>query len=318
MELKKYCEYFTIDKSYRPAIDPESKKDPSISWNTTYPHQSFIELLDKTAKMLGRETNTAKASIWVDGSYGTGKSRLIWALENLLICSDEEFDEYFDKYEVLSRESDLRTKFSARRKDRIIVVSDYSTGEISSISDLCRRVFEKVTEALEKEGMETISENTVRGRIADKITSDDFRRIFEVWLSNPKYRGRSGLSNKTVDEIAAQLRDTNTASDNMVRSILDIAKEQGFYAFSFDVDFLMDWIKAVISINNIDNIVFHTYVKPTGSAQVSYQHASKTVTKLSALSFEFSSGGMGGVFAYADRYLGYYDDMAGLSLTVKD
>ena len=69
---------------------------------------------------------------------------------------------------------------------------------------------------------------------------------------------------------------------------------------------------------NIDNVVFSTYVNPTGSAQVSYQHAAKTVTKLSALSFEFSSGGMGGVFAYADRYLGYYDDMAGLSLTVKD
>lgn len=69
---------------------------------------------------------------------------------------------------------------------------------------------------------------------------------------------------------------------------------------------------------NIDNIVFHTYVKPDGSAQVSYQHAAKTVTKLSALSFEFSGAGMGGVFGYADRYLGYYDDMAGLSLTVKD
>lgn len=256
MELKKYCEYFTIDKSYRPAIDPESKKDPSISWNTTYPHQSFIELLDKTAKMLGRETNTAKASIWVDGSYGTGKSRLVWALENLLTCSDKEFDEYFNRYEVLRRESDLRTKLSARRKDKIIVISDYSTGEIGSINDLCRRVFEKVTEALAKEGMNTISENTVRGRIADKITSDDFRPIFEVWLANPKYRGKSGLSGKTVDEIADQLRNINATSDNMVRSILDIAKEQEFYAFSFDVDFLMDWLKAVISINDIDNIVF--------------------------------------------------------------
>ena len=256
MELKKYCEYFTIDKSYRPAIDPESKKDPAISWNTTYPHKSFINLIDMTAKMLSRETNTAKRSIWVDGSYGTGKSRLVWTLENLLTCSDKEFNEYFDKYEALRCETDLRTKLTARRKENILVVSDYSTGELGSINDLCRRVFEKVTKVLVKKKMSPLSENSVRGRIADKIISDDFRPVFEVWLSNPKYRGKSGLSGKTVDEIAAQLRNVNATSDSMVRSILDIAKEQGFFAFSFDVDYLMEWIKDIIRINEIDNIVF--------------------------------------------------------------
>lgn len=256
MELKKYCEYFTIDKSYRPAIDPESKKDPAISWNTTYPHKSFINLIDMTAKMLSRETNTAKRSIWIDGSYGTGKSRLVWTLENLLTCSDKEFNEYFDKYEALRCETDLRTKLTARRKENILVVSDYSTGELGSINDLCRRVFEKVTEVLVKKKMNPISENTVRGRIADKIISDDFRPVFDVWLSNAKYRGKSGLSGKTVDEIAAQLRNVNATSDSMVRSILDIAKEQGFFAFSFDVDYLMEWIKDIIRINEIDNIVF--------------------------------------------------------------
>lgn len=256
MELKKYCEYFNIDKSYRPAIDPESKKDPSISWTTTYPHITFIELLNLTAKMLSRETAKAKFSIWVDGSYGTGKSRLVWAVENLLICSDKEFNEFFDKYETLRCETDLRTKLEARRKENIIVVSDYSTGEINSINDLCRKVFEKVTEALVKKKMNPISENTVRGRIANKITSDDFRPVFELWLSNSKYRGKSGLSGKTVDEIAAQLRNVNKTSDSMVRSILDIANEQGFFAFSFDVDFLIEWLKDIIRINEIDNIVF--------------------------------------------------------------
>lgn len=112
------------------------------------------------------------------------------------------------KYEALRKETDLRAKLEARRKEKIVVVSDYSTGEISSISDLCRRVFEKVTEALVKNGMNPLPENTVRGRIADKITSADFRPVFEVWLENPKYKGRSGLSGKTVEQIAEPLSTT--------------------------------------------------------------------------------------------------------------
>ena len=255
MELKKYGEYFSIDPFYSPHIDPETKNDPNVSWLTTYPHKSFIDLLKNIVRMLSRETNSAKNSIWVQGAYGTGKSRLVWTAEKLMTCSDEEFNEYFDRYEALRSETDLRAKLIACRRQKILVVSDYATGEISSISDLCRRVFEKITEALVKHGMNSMSENTVRGRIADKITSVDFRPVFEVWLENPKYKGKSGLSGKSVDQIAEQLRNMNATSDNMVRSIIDIAKEQGFYAFSFDVDFLIDWIKAIIRENELDNIV---------------------------------------------------------------
>lgn len=255
MELKYYSEYFFIDPNYYPHIDPETKNDPNFSWMTTYPHESFIELMKDIVKMLSRETNNAKNSIWVQGAYGTGKSRLMWTAEKMITCSDEEFNEYFDKYEALRKETDLRTKLEARRRDKILVVSDYSTGEIDSISDLCRRVFEKVTEALVKNGMNPISENTVRGRIADKITSPDFRPVFEVWLENPKYKSKSGLSGKSVDQIAEQLRNVDATSDSMVRSIIDIAKEQGFFAFSFDVDFLIDWIKAIIRVNELDNII---------------------------------------------------------------
>ncbi len=67
---------------------------------------------------------------------------------------------------------------------------------------------------------------------------------------------------------------------------------------------------------NINSISLITHVKPTGRVQVSYQHAVKEVTQLTALGFDFSASGMGGVFGYPDRYVGYYDDMAGLGLVV--
>ena len=117
MGLKLYSEYFEVDPDYFPHIDTETKNEPNCSWMTTYPHESFIEMMNNIVRMLSRETNTAKNSIWVQGAYGTGKSRLVWTAEQLLICTDEEFDEYFDRYEVLRKENDLRTKLEARRKE---------------------------------------------------------------------------------------------------------------------------------------------------------------------------------------------------------
>ena len=255
MGLKLYSEYFEVDPDYYPSIDPETKNELNCSWMTTYPHKSFIEMLNNIDRMLSRETNTAKYSIWVQGNYGTGKSRLVWTAEQLLICSDEEFDKYFNKYEILRKETDLRSRLETRRKENILVISDYSTGEIDSISDLCRRVFEKVTKALVDKGLNPMSENTIRGRIADKITSADFRPVFEVWLNIPKYGGKNGLAGKSVEQIAEQLRNVDATSDNMVRSIVEIAKEQGFFAFSFDVEFLKNWLKDIIRVNELDNIV---------------------------------------------------------------
>lgn len=255
-QLKRYCDYFTIDESYYPIINPESVKDPKNRWDTTYPHESFIGLLEAVARMLARESNDAKRSIWLDGSYGTGKSRLIWALYNLLKSTDKEFNAYFDKYDALKKEPDLRTKLLARKNENILTVFRYSSGEINSIKDLIVAVFNSVTHALEAKGMNALAEQTIRGKIADKITSAKFRPTFEVWLAMPEYRGLGGVSGKSVDDIAAQLRNLDVSAETLINDIMKIADDMGNYAFSFDVDYLKNWIKEVIRINNLDNIIF--------------------------------------------------------------
>lgn len=70
------------------------------------------------------------------------------------------------------------------------------------------------------------------------------------------------------------------------------------------------------STGNINAVTLTIKITESGKAQVSYQHAVKTITQFTALNFDFSSAGMGGVFGYPDRYVGNYDDMAGLSVKV--
>lgn len=73
----KYCEYFDVNEKYFPCID-ESAINSGAAWDNTYPHETFIELLNLTEKMLGGNTNR---SLWIHGAYGTGKSQCAYALK---------------------------------------------------------------------------------------------------------------------------------------------------------------------------------------------------------------------------------------------
>ena len=50
----KYCEYFDVDEKYFPCID-ESAINSGAAWDTTYPHETFINLLSMTEKKRSKE-----------------------------------------------------------------------------------------------------------------------------------------------------------------------------------------------------------------------------------------------------------------------
>ena len=41
----KYCEYFDVNEKYFPCID-ESAINSGAAWDTTYPHQTFVDRKD--------------------------------------------------------------------------------------------------------------------------------------------------------------------------------------------------------------------------------------------------------------------------------
>ena len=93
----KYCEYFDVNEKYFPCID-ESAINSGASWDDTYPHTTFIDLLNLTEKMLGGNTNR---SIWIHGAYGTGKSKCAYTLKKILEVPDDDVQTYWDKFEPL-------------------------------------------------------------------------------------------------------------------------------------------------------------------------------------------------------------------------
>ena len=252
-EPNKYAEYFVIDEGYYPEINESSIKDPKNKWQYTFPHKDIVALLKLTEKMLSR---VKKKSLWLEGSYGTGKSRIMWMMQNLLSCTEEEFDRYFDEYESLRKEIDLRERLRAVRKGGVVTASRYATGEITSTQKLVFAVFESLTAALKKNGCKFDGAKTLRGRIASWLEADAANlNMFRAKIQKPEYRLSATLASRTAEEIIERLKNPQAEVSQLVEEILRLGEREGIRAFNINMRDLIDWITEVIEENELKAVV---------------------------------------------------------------
>lgn len=163
MASNKYCEYFDVNESYFPCID-ESAINAGAPWETTYPHETFIELLNSTEKMLGGTTNR---SIWIHGAYGTGKSQCAYALKKILEVPENEVRAYWDKYEPLKKNTALLEKIIGHKEQGILTAYRYASGSITSPQQLFFAVQESIRASLEVIPGSYKGENTLKESVIE-------------------------------------------------------------------------------------------------------------------------------------------------------
>ena len=254
--MSTYSDYFDIDEDYYPEINPNSISDPNSRWDRTFPHKTFVDLLRATERMLARESNSDKKGIWIEGAYGTGKSRVAWTLKSLLECPPDELSAYFNEYDSLRDLPDLRDKLLAHKKGQIVTVYKYGSGEIDSIRKLVMTVFEDVSEALRNAGFDYMGERTLRGKISSWLADETNRQVFGLYMNKPEYRGLGSFAGKNIDDIIAQLNNLDQAADVLIDDILELAEREGVRAFDISMDDLTAWLKDVINENHLKAIVF--------------------------------------------------------------
>ena len=253
-EPNKYLEYFAIDEGYYPEINESSIKDPKNKWQNTFPHEDIVALLKLVERALSRSD---KKSLWLEGSYGTGKSRIVWMMQNLLTCSENEFDSYFDKYGNLRGEIDLRERLRTIRNGKIVTATRYATGNITSTQKLIFAVFESLTAALKNSGCKFDGAKTLRGKIAGWLESDKANlEMFRAKIRKPEYRMSATLANRTAEEIIERLKNPKSEVSQLVEEILKLGEREGIRAFDIDMKNLIEWITEVIDENNLTAIVF--------------------------------------------------------------
>ena len=260
-----YSEFFTVDESYSPEINPDSIKGDLDGWMKTWPHSTFIELLEKTERMLAREARGKKHCIWVQGAFGTGKSRVIWTVKELLNCPEAKFNAYFDEFEALREKTDLREKLLAHKRGKIVTAFRYSSGDISNTRKLIMAIYESVSDALKKAGYDYFGIHTIRGQIATWLDDEGNQQIFQIMLNKPQYRSKGSFAGKTPADILSQLRSSANA-DQLINDILDLSEKERIGVYDLSMSDLKEWLTDVIDNNGLTALVllwdeFSSYFK---------------------------------------------------------
>jgi hypothetical protein len=243
MASKKYCEYFDVNESYFPCID-ESAINAGAPWETTYPHETFIDLLNSAEKMLGGTTNR---SIWIHGAYGTGKSQCAYALKKILEVPNDELRAYWDRYEPLKKNKALLEKLIGHKEQGVLTAYRYASGSITSPQQLFLAVQESIRAALDAVPGSYKGENTLKESVIAWLTDSSHNAFVNSLLQKPEWV--SEFSQSSADEIINSLRKRSDVS-SLMESIFKMAEKEGITALSLTADSLCAWIKDIVAQNH--------------------------------------------------------------------
>lgn len=240
----KYCEYFDVDEKYFPCID-ESAINNGAAWDNTYPHETFIDLLKLTEKMLGGNINR---SIWIHGAYGTGKSQCAYTLKKLLEVSEVEVREYWNKFEPLKKQQALLEKIIGHKSQGIVTAYRYASGSITTPQQLFFAVQESVKKALEDNNASYMGENSLKESVISWLEDPIHNQFMNSLLQRPKWM--STFSQSTADEIINTLKKSTDVS-SLMDDIFSLAAQEGITALDLSADSLRNWISDIIDKNKI-------------------------------------------------------------------
>ena len=240
----KYCEYFDVNEKYFPCID-ESAINSGAAWDTTYPHQTFIDLLNRTEKMLSGNTNR---SIWIHGAYGTGKSQCAYTLKKLLEVPEIEVRNYWNKFEPLKKNPVLLEKLIGHKAQGIVTAYRYASGSISTPQQLFFAVQESIKKALDVHEVSYKGENSLKESVISWLEDPIHNQFIDALLQKPKWM--STFSQSSADEIINTLKKSSDVS-SLMDDIFSLAAEEGITALNLSADSLRKWIIDIIDKNNI-------------------------------------------------------------------
>lgn len=247
----KYEDFIRVDQKFYSVFNREvDDKNPEL-WKSFIPHRGFVEFLNRTVSSLNREKPQDTKSIWLYGSYGTGKTFAVFVLKHLLEDREEDVEEYFRIYSQSI--GPYRERINALRKDGILVVYKSSAGHVNSPVKLNLEVMHSIYDAYS---------NLKKGEnLNDDILSHDLELLISKvkegaidWESFiKKYRSRLFyVSSK--DEILSKLEKEDLI---FAANFVDCLKEEGFSHFAVnDVNKVKKWIEDLIGKGTFSKILF--------------------------------------------------------------
>ena len=252
MPAQSYSQYFNIDEKYYAVVTKELIDEGKVKWEGFYPHETFIRLLHQVVSMLsGKETK----SIWVEGTYGTGKSHATLTLKCLLEAPEEAVRAYFKDYGL---SEDLCNKFLAARSEdmngKLIVIHRIGSSNIKNDDDLIWAVQDSVSRALQNAGVENMAAGTMKDALLAWIDERPANKNYLSSLIDEVPQNFGGMGLDMVLQILKS--DDEKAIESLMEKLVLLCRENGILAMNMDAEKLATWLEDVIDKNGLGAIVF--------------------------------------------------------------
>ena len=108
----KYSDFIKI-QDFLPVYDITSELPGS--WQTFIPTKQFTDLLTKSVSCIVTDDLSKRRSIWVRGTFGTGKSHASSVVKHLLCDPSEDIENYLDSFTDISLKERIKNIRAEKR-----------------------------------------------------------------------------------------------------------------------------------------------------------------------------------------------------------
>lgn len=242
MALKKYNEYLQVNPSFESVVDIAADGRNKNLWREYIVGDDMEKLVDFLCQTLGYETPDSRRSLWIHGSYGTGKSFAALLVKHLLEENKDVIDAYLQNNQRLSQ---FRNRFMSCRKsgDYLVIWKTGCTGIRTGDQFLVEAEF-AIRDALvqkfgEKADLGSISlQDGVKAQLRNK--NINWKNVLDTTSLGEDY-----------DDIDALISSVECGDLRATKAVAEIIRANHWGLIN-NVETFKKWVEEVIAANNLE------------------------------------------------------------------
>jgi hypothetical protein len=273
--MKYYSDFFTVAEDYRPVMTREIINETPIRWLDFYPHTEFEDICKTLLSVL----ESGAKSVWITGNLGTGKSNATLVIQKLFMDDENRVRQWLNTHAAngLQDCASLEKAFFDRRSEGTLVVYDYNASGVGADEGLLVRLEKGIIAALRDRGMSVPAMSNFE-MVIDRVRRED-SNFFKTRDSIQSQLAYLDSNIKTVEQLIHAFNDPS-ATSKLLDDVETVLHEDSIY-LDFDVPMFRKWIKAVLSANNLQRIVylfdeFHPFIEANKEQLKTFEDVSES------------------------------------------
>lgn len=282
----RYEEIIGLHEYFQPVYD--IIQEPKNYWKQFIPTKSFLEILEKFLNSLEATNPKDRKSIWIQGTYGTGKSHATGVIKHLLWDDPSEIDDYLRNIEKVQLRERLK---NFRKENRVLPVTLKGISGIYSPKEFSLIIEIAVKESLKKYNISVIAESEFDKYL--KYIDDPKINWQDVIEGNPHLKSLvgdiNGLKNKLhqndpeiiklIEEALGDLKIVHPNIEDWLSEILKNLSDQGIkYMTIYWDEFtpLLELSQSPALLNILQNIAEKSFNENIFLFIISHRHPQQT------------------------------------------